>query len=97
MLNYYIFSQRLSLLDVKRLIGMSYGNEDVQNFKKNASFKVIGIGGKPIIEVKHNGRVSKINCCRSVFDINLFFKITKSHFKCWVQYQSSSRTNYADE
>ena len=61
--DYYLIQapkKRFSLLDIKRLIGMSFDSKDVRNFEKNVPFKLIDVGGKPTIEVTHNGQVSKI-------------------------------------
>lgn len=38
---------------------MSFDNDDIRNFKRNVPFKLIDNDGKPIIEVTHNGIVSK--------------------------------------
>ena len=38
---------------------MSFDSKDVRNFEKNVPFKLIDVGGKPTIEVTHNGQVSK--------------------------------------
>ncbi len=44
-----------TIYDVKRLIGRSYGDKDVQRDKKLVSYNIVDKGGKPNVEVTVNG------------------------------------------
>lgn len=45
------------ILDVKRLLGMSYDDKNVITFREEVPFKMDKVGGKPLIVVTYNGEV----------------------------------------
>ena len=47
----------LPILDVKRLLGWSWNDACVKRFCENSAFTMVDVGGKPVIEVTHNGQV----------------------------------------
>ncbi|KAF8526209.1 heat shock protein 70 family [Hysterangium stoloniferum] len=48
-----------TVFDVKRLIGRNFNDKDVHSDMKYLPYKVVNIGGKPIVQVEHRGETKQ--------------------------------------